>query len=193
MPCPNEHHRRSIRLPGYNYAQAGVYFVTMVTRWRECIFGDVVDVEMRLNEGGRIAADEWSRTSVVRNNVMLDAFVVMPNHLHGVIIVTHVGTAPPCTYEPAFGKSIPQSIPTIIGQFKSITTKRINNMRGTPGTPVWQRNYFEHIIRDEESLERIRDYILNNPATWTEDRENTASTEGTAPPCPSHMNRTGQV
>ncbi len=181
---PSRHHRRSIRLPGYDYTRAGAYFITIVTHDRACLFGDVVDGDMRLNESGEIAHAEWRRTAAIRPRVVVDAFVVMPNHLHGIVILTDDGgrrgtlQRAPTQCAPAterFGQPTPGSIPTIVRLFKSATTKRINDMRGTPGLPVWQRNYYEHIIRDDESLRRIRQYIRDNPVHWAFDRDNPAA------------------
>ncbi len=126
---------------------------------------------MRLNAFGRIVQDEWFKTAMIRPYVRLfdNEFVVMPNHIHGIIwIVGNVGArrrrAPTGRHAAErFGKPVPGSIPTIIRAFKSAVTKRINQNRKTPGAPVWQRNYYEHIIRDEPSLNRIRQYIAENP------------------------------
>ncbi|MBN1659994.1 MAG: transposase [Anaerolineae bacterium] len=166
-----KHRRRSIRLPGYDYTQPGAYFVTINTCGHELLFGEVADSEVKLNAYGEIAWEEWFRGGELRANVELDAFVVMPNHVHGVIVITHaVGAtrrvAP--TERPA-GPSV-GSIGAIIAQYKSIVTKRINALRQTPGVPVWQRNYYEHVIRNEDSLQRVREYVANNPARWEEDR-----------------------
>lgn len=186
---PQRHHRRSIRLPGYDYTQTGGYFITIVTHERASLFGEVVNGAMRLNAWGEIVRAEWLRTAVVRPYVVVDAdeFVVMPNHVHGIIWIvgddggvgatrvgaTRVGAtqrvAPTSPRGPASG-----SIGAIIGQFKSITAKRINALRNTPGAPVWQRNYYEHIIRNEAEWQRIRQYIQDNPARWEADRENPA-------------------
>ena len=181
------HHRRSIRLKGYDYAQAGAYFITVVTYDRECLFGDVVENEMRLSDYGSIVQDEWTKSAVLRPRVMLDAFVVMPNHVHGIITLAdddgrgtlqrrgtwqRRGTLQRAPTFERFGKPTSDSIPTILRLFKSATTKRINEMRETPGMPVWQRNYYEHIVRNESSLDRIRQYIFDNPARWAIDREN---------------------
>ena len=174
---PERHHRRSIRLKGYDYVQSGAYFITICVHNRECLFGDVIEGEMRCNEYGQIVRQEWLKTSEIRPRVRLDEteFGVMPNHIHGIIRITDddVGTrrrrAP--TIE-QFGKPVCGSIPTIIRAFKSIVTKRINQIHGTPGAPAWQRNYHEHIIRNEESVKRIRQYIADNPRRWTFDREN---------------------
>jgi REP element-mobilizing transposase RayT len=179
-----DHHRRSIRLRGYDYSQAGAYFITIVTQDRTCLLGDVVDGQMRLNEFGEIVREEWLRTAQMRSNVALDAFVIMPNHLHGIIILRD-RTSPDGggTWQPAptfrraptverFGKPTSNSIPTIVRLFKSATTKRINIARRMPTIAVWQRNYYEHIIRNESALGRIREYIETNPLQWAVDREN---------------------
>jgi len=179
---PTKHHRRSIRLKRYDYTQPGAYFITICTHNRQCLFGKVVNGEMLLNALGEIVRDEWRHTAEIRPNVGLDAFVIMPNHIHGVIVIhadTRRGTlqrAPtieqhvPTTEQ--FGKPTSNSIPTIIRLFKSAVTKRINEMRGTPGIPVWQRNYYEHIVRNDGELNRIRKYIINNPLKWEFDHEN---------------------
>ncbi len=173
---PERHHRRSIRLRGYDYTQPGAYFITIVTHERACLFGNVVNGAMQLNPLGEIVRAEWFKTAELRPSVQLDAdeFVVMPNHIHGIIwIVDDVGArrrrAP--TGE-QFGKPVPGSIPTIVRAFKSAATKRINALRGTPGAPVWQRNYYEHVIRNDADLRHIRDYIQTNPARWALDSEN---------------------
>jgi len=143
---PDRHHRRSIRLKGHDYAQPGAYFVTVCTRDRACLLGDVVDGEMRLNEYGMAVREEWLKTAELRDNVETDACTVMPNHIHGIVIITEGsrGTARRAPTE-RFGKPVAYSIPTIMRAFKSASTKRINEMRKTPGTPVWQRSYYEHV------------------------------------------------
>ncbi len=179
---PEKHHRRSIRLKGYDYSQPGAYFVTICAWNRECLFGDVVDGEMRLNDFGLIVYEEWFHSSEMRQEIALfpDEFIIMPNHIHGIIWIVetdadHVGApgrAPlPSPSRAPFHRP-PRSLGSFVAGFKSITTKRINALRGTPGAPVWQRNYYEHIIRDEKSLNRIRQYIAANPLRWHLDREN---------------------
>jgi REP element-mobilizing transposase RayT len=129
---------------------------------------------MRLNELGEIVRDEWLKTAQLRPRVVLDAFVVMPNHIHGIIVLAdRRGTLQraPTTFE-RFGKPTSDSIPTIVRLFKSATARRINEHRGTPGAPVWQRNYYEHVIRNEDSLTMVRRYIAENPLRWHLDREN---------------------
>jgi putative transposase len=180
---PERHHRRSIRLKGYDYRQAGAYFITLVTQNRACLFGEVVDGEMRLNAYGEIVRDCWLSIPEHFPRVLLDAFVVMPNHVHGIIVLSDTRAAgtrrgalqqPPETEQ--FSKPVAGSIPTIVRSFKSAVTKRINEHRGAPGTPVWQRNYHEHIIRNEDDFEAIRHYILTNPLHWHQDHENPHST-----------------
>ncbi len=174
MPAKS-HHRQSVRLKQYDYGQVGAYFVTICTHERECVFGEIIDTQMRLNEIGRIVEDEWRKTAKIRGNVELDVFVIMPNHLHGILIIDDgrgMARHAPTTMQRKFGQPIAGSLPTIIGAFKSAVTKRINKFRNTPGAPVWQRNYYEHIIRNEKDYLRIYEYILNNPAKWQEDHDN---------------------
>ena len=171
---PERHHRRSIRLKGYDYTQPGAYFVTICTYDRRCLFGRIVDGAMRLNLFGKIVRDEWFKTSQVRQNVVLypHEFVVMPNHIHGIIRIVGnlVGAqrrcAPTCRINVT-----PGSLGAIVRAFKS-AARRINQIRNTLGQPVWQRDYYEHIIRNEDELNRIRGYIVDNPLRWHLDREN---------------------
>ena len=175
--------RRSIRLSGYNYTQAGAYFVTVCTYQRQCLFGAVIEGQMALNDVGKTAQTCWDEISAHFPHVELDAFVVMPNHVHGIIVIakdvgaTHASpgvgrdTACRATAE-SFGKPVPGSLPTIVRSFKSAITRRINQSRDTPGQPVWQRNYFERIVRNESALDRARGYIETNPCRWALDREN---------------------
>ncbi len=192
---PARHHRRSIRLKGYDYTQPGAYFITLCTQNREHLFGTVIEGEMRLNAWGKIAREEWFTTARLRPYVRLDEreFVVMPNHVHGIIWIvdddddgdnvggnTIVGAQRRCapTVATTTIQSInvaPGSLGAIVRAFKSAVTQRINAARGTPGAPVWQRNYYERIVRDETALANIRAYILANPLRWTGDRENPAT------------------
>lgn len=180
---PVIHHRRSLRLKGYDYAQAGAYFITICTNERKCLFGKVVDGEMRLNDTGRIVAEEWIKSAEIRREIEMDEWVVMPNHIHGIVIITtEVGAHGRAPQPPDVSSTVtqgrsslyrpPKSLGSLIAGFKSAVTKRINAQRGTPGTPVWQSNYYEHIIRNEVSLDRIRNYIVNNPLQWALDCEN---------------------
>jgi REP element-mobilizing transposase RayT len=185
---PEIHHRRSIRLKEYDYSNAGAYFVTMCTWQKECLFGDVMNGEMRLNELGGIVDKEWVQTAVVRSNVELDVYIVMPNHFHGIIIlndpvgatrrVAHDMTIDDmanntrATHRVAPTTLQSGSIGAILGQFKSIAAKTINQTRNTLGMPLWQRNYFERVIRNENELHAIRQYIINNPLQWDMDENN---------------------
>jgi len=189
---PEKHHRRSVRLKGYDYTQPGAYFITICTHNRQCLFGKVEDGKMRLNMFGEIVWAEWFRTAQIRPYVQLNEseFVVMPNHVHGIIWIVNSPThdadtvgarrrrAP--TMVEQFGKPVPGSLPTLVRAFKSAVTRRINQMRNTPGVPVWQRNYYEHIIRTERALNVIRRYIVENPLRWHLDRYN-ANATGTDP------------
>ena len=182
---PKKHHRRSIRLRGYDYTQPGAYFLTICTHRCGHLFGRVVDGEMVLNVFGEIVREEWFRSAEIRAEIELfpDEFVVMPNHIHGIVWIVetddggahghgatgHVG---------AHGRSprprgpAPRSLGSFVAGFKSAVTKRINAHRGTPGARVWQRNYYEHIIRTQRALNAIRRYILYNPWRWYLDRHN---------------------
>jgi putative transposase len=187
---PQIHHRRSIRLPGYDYTRAGAYYITMVTWQREELFGNVVDGRMVLNKFGQVAQTEWERLPRRFRNIELGEFVVMPNHAHGIIVIvdgrgtadcsnnndpestrrapTNEGGAP----TEQFGKPVAESIPTMVRSYKSAVSLRINFMRGTSGMPVWQRNYYEHIIRNETDFQTKSNYILNNPLNWENDDDN---------------------
>jgi len=166
---PDKHRRRSIRLENYDYSQAGAYFVTICTRDRACLLGEIVNGEMRLNEVGQIVADAWKWLAVQYAHVELDMSILMPNHLHGIIMICDdirrggSRTAPTETRKP---------LGRLIGAFKTVSTKRINELHLTSGGPFWQRNYYEHIIRNEEELAEVREYILNNPVRWNEDENN---------------------
>ena len=163
--------RKSIRLKNYDYSQPGAYFITICTHNREMLFGKIVDGEMVLNAFGEIVAHEWVTTQTMRENIIIDAWVVMPNHIHGIIIIRR-GTRRRAPTTEQFGQPTHNSIPTIIRGFKSTVTKQINGLRHTPGAKIWQRNYYEHVIRNDDDLAEIREYIANNPLQWHLDREN---------------------
>jgi putative transposase len=175
---PDKHHRRSIRLQGYDYAQAGAYFLTICAYGRECLFGEVVNGAMLKNDSGRIVEEEWLRSAEIRQELELDVFVVMPNHLHGIVFIMNIGatgdvgaTSRSPLRSPARGPA-KLSLGSFVSGFKSACTKRVNEARGQPGTPMWQRGFYERVIRSEEELERIRAYVLDNPARWATDEEN---------------------
>jgi putative transposase len=192
---PARHHRRSIRLAQYDYSLAGAYFVTVCAHERNCLFGDVVDADMLLNDAGRLVQTAWDELPGRFPGVELDGFMIMPNHVHGIVILggaAIVGTGPGAVgaglalpWEPgaAIGAHSNQgaasSAPTpatatlgdVIRAFKSISALYVNRQLMRSGS-LWQRNYYERIIRDEAELQRIREYIETNPARWADDSEN---------------------
>ncbi len=193
---PERHHRRSIRLKGYDYTQAGAYFVTIVTQGRLCLFGEVVAGEMQMNDAGRMVQQVCDELALFYEGVQTDAFIVMPNHVHGIIILTgnvratphvhpdemNVGTGPRACPDPQSGQprgvapTLGLGLPDVVHRFKTMTTKRYaDGVRANQWTPfpgrLWQRNYYEHIIRDDQSWQRIREYITTNPLRWHLDRE----------------------
>ncbi|NES72383.1 MAG: hypothetical protein F6K24_47905 [Okeania sp. SIO2D1] len=178
---PNKHHRRSLRLRGYDYSQAGAYFLTICTYNRQTLFGEIIDGKMQLNQLGEVVVEEWERSAQIRQEIELDYSVIMPNHLHGIVIINNVGanervgvnTIEGECHSPLRMKS--RSISSLITGFKSVVTRRINRIRYhgeqlTTPAPVWQRNYYEHIIRNETSLNQLRQYIVENPLKWEIDQ-----------------------
>jgi putative transposase len=173
---PKKHHRKSTRLKGYDYC-VGAYFVTIVTYERDRLFGKIENGEMTLNDFGKIADECWRAIHDHFPFVELGAYVVMPNHVHGVLIINDNGRdtgfvgarhASPLLQKP--NGTPPHSLGAIVGSFKSAVTKRIG--REHKATGIWQRNYHEHIIRDEREMDNIWRYIENNSAMWAEDEEN---------------------
>jgi putative transposase len=179
---PKVHPRRSIRLPGYDYRSPGAYSVTICTRQAECVFGEVVDGAMRLNQWGKVVCGCWQAIPEHFSHVRLDAYVVMPDQVHGILVIhdSAVGSQAGAQHAALLQSGAPlQPSPTnvqsgslgaIVRSFKSALTRRINQLRDMASTPVWQRDYWEHIIRNEESLNRIREYIENNPSRCTAER-----------------------
>jgi REP element-mobilizing transposase RayT len=138
----------------------------------------VVDDGVRTSEAGRIVEAAWADLPEHYPHVALDAFIVMPNHVHGILILEEVGAGFKPTPTNSPGRIRPlQPLPEIVRALKTFSARRINERRRTPERPVWERSYYDHVIRDEESLERIRDYISNNPLRWSMDRENPLQTE----------------
>jgi putative transposase len=168
---PDIHHRRSIRLPGYDYTRGGAYFVTACTHARACLFGQIAGDTINLSAYGEIAPECWLDIPAHCSQADLDAFTVMPNHIHGILVLAdNLATSSDASAQERFGKPVAGSLPTIMRLYKAAVSRRINELRGGPGVPIWQRNYYEHIIRDQESLSRIRNYIASNPAKWGEDQ-----------------------
>ena len=179
---PNKHHRRSVRLSGYDYAQDGAYFVTVCTARRDCLFGQITNNgEMILNTLGCVVEDNWFKSANIRKEIILDAFVVMPNHIHGIVII--IGEPPvevrdlrahsraPLPQSNTLFRR-PRSLGSFIAGFKSVATTQINQIRDTPYTPVWQRSFYDTIIWNQTMLDGIRTYIENNPTNWASDQEN---------------------
>jgi REP-associated tyrosine transposase len=184
---PQKHHRRSIRLPDYDYSGPGAYFITMVTSGRECLFGEIEDGQIQLSAMGQIAEEHWCLIPEHFPSVELGAYVIMPNHVHGIIIIHENGmaanspppvgathwvapTVAPTTDIRTLNGPKRGSIGAIIGSYKMSVTRRIQ--RELNATDVWQRNYYEHIIRDDEEHNRIHLYIESNVANWVRDDEN---------------------
>ena len=170
---PKIHHRHSIRLPGYDYSRAGAYYVTIVTQGRESLFGEVVNGAIALNRFGQIVEHAWYDLPNHYPHVELDAFCIMPNHVHGIIVLNddYVGAGlRPAPTGCTSTKRHPLS--EIVRAFKSFSARRINSLRNTQGIPVWQRNYYEHIIRNNDDYLSKSNYILTNPLNWEKDDEN---------------------
>ncbi|MBK8499474.1 MAG: transposase [Flavobacteriales bacterium] len=186
---PALHHRRSIRLDGYDYTKAGAYFITICTHNRQRLFGVITTGSMHLSEMGRMAMDHWLDLPNHHPNLDLDECIIMPDHMHGILVLdgsvrsrdasprgsgeaglapagarpTRPGLAPTGARPNGFASG---SLGSIIASYKSAVTRHINLEHGTPAAPIWQRNYYEHIIRHDGSLDRIRTYIRNNPSNW---------------------------
>jgi len=163
------HHRRSIRLQGYDYSNQGAYFVTICTWHRENILGDVYNSVMQLNSFGEIVMKCWQDLQIHYKNIALDEVAIMPNHVHGIIWIN--GDIVGAGFKPA-PTNIRHGLSEIIRALKTFSSRQMNKNRNTPGTPVWQRNYFDRIIRNEKELNAIREYIINNPLQWDMDENN---------------------
>ena len=170
--------RRSFRLKGYDYSQPGGYFVTVVTKDRVCLFGDVVGDKMHLNDAGAMVLRVWENLSSRFPTVEPDVFVVMPNHIHGILIAHEpVGASLVGAQEDGSRRDRAAILGDVIGAYKSVTTVEYSRGVKTCGWlrfsgRLWQRNYYEHIIRSESELARAREYIANNPLQWALDKEN---------------------
>lgn len=182
--------RRSTRLPNYDYTQPGGYFVTICTKNRLSILGHINQGEMILSSTGSIIHECWNRLQKHFTLIELDSFIVMPNHIHGILIIkgrgeasgytettTNVTQAPDASPLHRPRGTVKRSLGAIIQNFKSVSTRKVNQLRGTPGEIIWQRSYFDHVIRTERTLLAIRQYIQNNPARWEFDRYNPKTTD----------------
>lgn len=171
--------RRSIRLTGYDYSAEGAYFVTICVGERKCLLGRISAGVMSLSRYGEIARSCWDRLPEHYTGIELGAFIVMPNHVHGIIVITGDVTVQPDTGPVGAGlKPAPTTVvkrhglPEIVRAFKTFSAREINLARNTPGRPFWQRNYYEHVIRNGNDRDRIERYILENPSQWPQDEEN---------------------
>jgi len=161
---PDRHHRRSIRLPGYDYSQPGTYFVTICTYRRECTLGVVQDRTVLLSLSGELVKRCWDALAAHFPFIELDACMIMPNHVHGLIMIKD--DSQPDSGVRADGTT-PRSLGSIIQNFKSVSTRKINQSHLSRGIPAWQHSYYERIVRDEVELSRVRQYIATNPKRWT--------------------------
>jgi putative transposase len=166
------HKRKSIRLKGYDYSQQGMYFVTVCTHDHHFLFGQIAEERMILNNAGRFANKCWLEIPEHFPHVALDEFIVMPNHIHGIVIIndTNVGANNYSPLQKNIFRSPYRTIGSIIRGFKIGVTKWFRKNANTYN--VWQRNYYEHVIRNEKELNKIRGYIIHNPLKWQLDREN---------------------
>ncbi len=170
--------RRPLRLPGYNYNSSGMYFLTICTRRRASLFGRIDEGKMVENAYGQIVRSCWEELAFRVEHIQTDAFVIMPNHVHGVLVILgntatkpDVGAIHELPLQPTRVRR-QMLLPRIVGRFKMNSSKCINKLRQTSGSSIWQRNYYEHVIRNDEALTRIRGYIQTNPLRWALDREN---------------------
>ncbi len=191
---PDIHHRQSIRLRGFDYSADGAYFVTLCTQGRECLLGEITNGEMVLNAAGRMVREWWQKLPERFPHVLLDAYAIMPNHFHGIIVI--VGAAPcgrpplapfESVYEiadteqpnskPGRPHGVAPTLGRVVGWFKTMTTNAYiqgvnqSNWPPFPGR-LWQRDYFERIIRDEKEMSAVSEYIVFNPMRWADDKEN---------------------
>lgn len=158
--------RKSPRLQGYDYSQSGAYFVTICSHQRQHIFGHIKDSVMILSEAGKIAEARWLALPQHHADMELDAFVLMPNHVHGIVIIHGEAPAPPMT-----NHLRPKSLGTIIGSYKSSVTRHIRDtLSEFENEIIWQERYHDHIIRNENELNIIRQYVYSNPARWQNDQ-----------------------
>lgn len=182
---PREHHRRSIRLKDYDYTQPGAYFVTILAWQRQEIFGQIQAGRIQLSPVGKVVWRVWENLPRHFKNVTLGNAVVMPNHFHGIILIEGRGEAStrwvegevrslPVDASPLHGPkgTTPCSLGAIIQNFKSVSARKIAWVMGQAGFPVWQRNYYERVVRDHDELRKMAEYILNNPLGWDTDKEN---------------------
>jgi REP element-mobilizing transposase RayT len=172
--------RRSIRIKGYDYSQSGGYFVTICTKNRQTLLGRINEGKTELSPFGEIAKKEWILSSTIRREILLDEFIIMQNHVHGIIFIRNIENMPVgATGRSPLQKnsSGPQkrSLASFVAGFKSAVTIKIRKLAANPNFSLWQRNYYEHVIRNEIDLEEVREYIQTNPLKWLEDENHPAN------------------
>jgi len=163
--------RKSLRLKSYDYSSSGAYFITVCSYKKGLLFGEVSNDQAITNSFGLTVKKCWDDLPNHYPQINLDSFIVMPNHVHGIVWLMHEAVG-------AGLRPAPTPLSEIVRAFKSFSGRRINELRKTPSLPVWQRNYYEHVIHDEEDLNKIREYITNNPLKWALDEENPANKQG---------------
>jgi REP element-mobilizing transposase RayT len=175
-----KHHRRSTRLKGYDYSSSGHYFITICVREKECMLGDIENKRMNLNEFGEVVKKVWTRSFNIRREIKCDTYVIMPNHIHAIVVIDQfVGANGGLPYNNRTGKKIrvnchsslhmkPRSLSSFVSGFKSSISRKLR-------FSIWKRNYFDHIIKYKKERNNIRQYIKNNPADWEKDEYNPAN------------------
>lgn len=157
---------KNIRLKNFDYSQPGAYFITVCSFQRQNVFGNINSAEMSLNQYGEIVKSAWSQLPQHFPLMVCDSFVAMPNHIHCIIVLNGLMNAAQST------QTKTPELYNIVRCLKIFSTREINALRNTPGATVWQRNYYERVIRNEDELNRIRTYIISNPMLWMHDKEN---------------------
>jgi putative transposase len=172
MLFENKYRIETTRLKNWDYSSNGYYYITICTKNRECLFGNIAGDKMQLSAIGEIVLQAWNDSFVMRKELFCDQFVIMPNHIHGIVIIEKSvetqGIA--SVQENNAPYRMPKSISSFVSGFKSAVTKRVNEIHHTPGAAIWQERFYDHVIRDEKSLQRIREYIVNNPVNWETDK-----------------------
>ena len=175
--------RESIRLKGFDYSKAGAYFVTICSRDKQCVFGMAEDDRIILSRLGRIVEECWTQIPDHFEQATLDEFIIMPNHLHGIILLTAKypdsrdtihRVRPPEEHETteSFGHPTSGSLPTIMRTFKAAVTRETRRQKLSDDQSIWQERFFERVIRNDDAMLKAREYIVNNPLKWHLDKEN---------------------
>lgn len=166
----NRYKNTKPRLKGWDYSRPGLYFITMVTLARQCIFGEIQTGYMVYSPLGEMVKEEWLKSFELRTELQCHAWVIMPNHIHAILETVKIPQKYPVIENPGIAYRAARSVSSFVAGFKSAATKRINQYRNTPGADVWQPRFHDHIIRDDTEYQKIRFYIQNNPRNWHDDR-----------------------